>query len=159
MVSQAQRINELAASLERAYEHLTAKKMTQAISSTLPPTTANTFVKLSKLKTDKPVDHKRWLIGRLYMFAGSIYISCALAEIERNKHLNAQQLCEHALQCLRSSIPHLPQWERSSAIGYVATLERTNQRLMSDKEYALIQLKALHLKVEKHALFVPPEPR
>ncbi|MFA4030216.1 MAG: hypothetical protein GDYSWBUE_001840 [Candidatus Fervidibacterota bacterium] len=149
----------LAHCLKGAYEHWTAVQMAQTIAANIPSKPAITFAKLSKLSTDKPVDHRRWLIGRLYMLAASRYILGALEELERDKLISAQQLCDSARQCLKNCIPHLPQWERSSAIGYIARLERVTQRIAADRDYAFIHLKALQFKVERHALYVPPEPK
>lgn len=159
IVFEAHRISGLANRLKDTHEQFTAAQIAQIVSMNLPPSLADTFVRLSKLKTDKPVDHKGWLVGRLYMLAASHYILGALNELERNRLPSAQQLCESARRCLKSCIPWLPQWERSSAIGYVAHLERVTKHIAVDKGYALIHLKALQFKVGRHALYVPPEPR
>lgn len=160
VILQAQRIFELADQLRDKKNRITLQQQVQTISRALPPELSSIFNKLATRKTDKPVDHRRWIIGRLYLLAGSLFIRAAIIELERNKIHSAIQSCEEAIKCLKSSVPQLPQWEQSSVVGYLRRLKALRERLPDDKEYtySLVHLKAVHAKVEKHALFIPPEP-
>jgi len=152
-------VKELAVKLEGMYENATLAQVVQIISSSLPQELSTELLKLAYRKTHKPVDHKGWLIGRLYLLASSFYLIGALDEMHYDNMDKAFSLCYSSLTCLKSSSRWLPKWERTSALGYATQLNSVLKRLKDDRYYALVHLKALQFKVGTHALYIPPEPR